>query len=57
MNDFNIKISVNIPFPREFSYREKAGRMHTAVARALGKFRIDVGRKRVKRVSIVADKL
>jgi hypothetical protein len=57
MKDFAVDVTVDMPFPRTFSYREKANAMHTAVARAMVAFRKDVGRKQIKEVKIKVNKL
>ena len=57
MKTYQILISVDMPFPRTFTYREKSVAMHTAVMRALLTFKKEVGRKRVGRVKIEVDKI
>jgi hypothetical protein len=57
MKDFAVDIKVDVPFPRTFSYRERANAMHTAVARAMVAFRKEVGRKQIKNLDIKVAKL
>ena len=52
MKQYLVTISVYMPYPKEFQYRESAGGVHTAVARALKSFRKEVGRKRINQYNI-----
>lgn len=54
MKDYLVLITVDVPYPKQFEYRESAGSIAPAVSRALKKVRKDLGRKRIKEFRIKA---
>ncbi len=54
LKNYIIRISVDVPYPKEFEYRESASGVAPAVSRALKTMRKDLGRKRVKEFRIKA---
>ena len=52
MKDYLVKIGVNIPYPKEFSYTEGGSNAAVAVSRAFRKFRKEIPKKRIKELSI-----
>jgi hypothetical protein len=57
MNTFLIKVTVEVPYPRELEYRVTATGVATAVARALRLVRKDVPRKRLSHYRIIVQAL
>lgn len=57
MSTYLIKVTVEVPYPREFTYRVTATSVATAVARALRLVRKDVPRKRLTHYKIIVDTL
>ena len=47
-----VQITVDVPYPKTFEYRQQASSVSTAVARALRQVRKDLGRKRIKEYRI-----
>ena len=47
MKTFLVLISVEIPYPKTFTYRIQAGQAHVALARAMKLCRKELGRKRI----------
>lgn len=54
LKDYLVIISVDVPYPKEFEYRETGSGIAPAVSRALKRLRKDLGRKRVKQYRIKA---
>jgi len=52
MMHFIVRISADLPYPKEFEYREHATNLGVAVNRAHKQFRKEVGRKKVKQLRI-----
>lgn len=53
MKNFLVSVSVNDPYAKSFDYREKAGKVEVAIARALRKFRAEQWKGRpLKEVSV-----
>ena len=57
MTDFLIVITVDVPYPKEFAYRETASGVAPAVSRALKQARKDMGRKQIQEYRIKALKM
>ena len=57
MPTFLVQVSVNIPYPKQFDYRETATSIGTAINRAIRKFRKEVKGKRIKQVNVKAIRL
>ena len=56
MKQYIITITVNVPYPREFTYKRTASSVGLAVKRALSALRKDLPRKRIDTYKIlVAD--
>lgn len=49
-----VLITVDVPYPKTFEYREMAGSISPAVSRALKKAKKELGRKRIKEFRIKA---
>ena len=52
MKTFLITISVNVPYPKQFSYRIQARQVSTATAKALKNLKGDTKYKRINDYSI-----
>ena len=50
-----VKITVDLPYPKEFEFRQEASGIHTAVRRALQELRKQLKGKRIKHYKIIAD--
>jgi len=57
MKNYLITININIPYPKEFVYREQASSLGTAINRAIKKLRKENKKKRIKEVKVVAKQL
>ena len=57
MKNFWIRVKVDIPYPKEFEYTEKASFAGTAVNRALKKVRKELPGKHLETFSILVKKL
>jgi hypothetical protein len=47
-----VQITVDIPYPKTFEYRQEASNQATAIARALRQIRKDLSGKRIKEYRI-----
>jgi len=58
MKDYLVKITVHIPYPKEFEFRQEANSLGTAINRAVKRFRKELsGRKKIKEVFVRAIQL
>jgi len=55
--NFLIKISVNLPYPRDFEYRIEATSFGTAVNRAFKLFRKELKGRKIREIKINAIKI
>lgn len=51
---FLIRISLMLPYPRNFDYREEASSMGTAINRAVAKMRKELKGRRIKEINVKA---
>ena len=54
---FLIKISLMLPYPKEFQYREEASAMGTAINRAVAKMRKELKGRKIKEINVKAIRL
>lgn len=54
LRHFIVKIGVDMPYPKEFEFRQEASSIAPAVSRALKELRKKLGRKRIKEYRIKA---
>jgi hypothetical protein len=58
MKNYLVKITVQIPYPKDFEFRQEASGLATAVSRAIRRFRKELnGKKKIKEVFIRAIQL
>ena len=57
MGIYIVKITVPVPYPKEFVYTEKASGEAPAVSRSLKKIRKDVGKKKITEWGIRVNKV
>ncbi len=55
--DFYVKISLMLPYPRDFEYRESAHSMGTAINRAMKKMRKELKGKKLSQANISVIKM
>ena len=54
MKNYFIIITINMPYPKEFVYRERASSFGTAIRRSIKQLRQASGKKRIKEIKVVA---
>ena len=57
IKNYYVKIAVEIPYPKEFEYREQANFCGTAINRAMKKMRKELNGKHLKEVRIIARRI
>jgi hypothetical protein len=57
MKNYLISVIVNLPYPREFTFRETCSSAGTAVSRSLRKLRAETRRKKITEYSIKIKKI
>lgn len=55
--DYLVQITVDVPYPKTFEFRESATSISPAVSRALKEVRKKLNRKKIKQFKIIATKL
>jgi len=54
MKNYLITIKINIPYPKSFTYREKASGIGTAINRAIKQLRKEIAGKKIAEINIKA---
>jgi len=58
MKNYFVKITVHIPYPKDFEFRQEASSLGTAISWAVKRFRKELnGRKKIKEVFVRAIQL
>ncbi len=54
---YSVRLMVNVPYPKEFTFREQASSIGTAINRAVTKMRKGLKGKKIKELTVKAVRL